>query len=192
MMPAASSTFRFRISGKRLPSCSKPASLPRAKASPRYPFRLGSRNRFSKRQEDQGIARECFHHGEQDRPHDRSAGSDSNRNSAVTLRDADGFVATGGVSTFASFSRWLAHRHRRGRAGLQRHHGLVADPLRTAREPPAPVGSIVVVHADCRDPRCICPRQRHAVRAAPDLEKIEWPAFTPSWPLCARSASSAA
>ena len=115
----------------------------------------------------------------------------SNRNSAVTLRDADGFVATG-VSTFPSFSRWLAHRHRRGRAGLQRHHGLVADPLRTAREPPAPVGSIVVVHADCRDPRCICPRQRHAVRAATDWEKIEWPAFTPSWPLCARSASSAA
>jgi hypothetical protein len=36
---------------------------------------------------------------------DRSAGSDSNRNSAVTLRDADGFVASGGVSTFPSFSR---------------------------------------------------------------------------------------
>ena len=29
----------------------------------------------------------------------------SNRNSAVTLRDADGFVAVGGVSTFPSFSR---------------------------------------------------------------------------------------
>ncbi len=28
-----------------------------------------------------------------------------NRNSAVTLRDADGLVATGGVSTFPSFSR---------------------------------------------------------------------------------------
>jgi 4a-hydroxytetrahydrobiopterin dehydratase len=50
-------------------------------------------------------ARERFYHGEQDRPHDRSAGSDSNRNSAVTLRDVDGFVATGGVSTFPSFSR---------------------------------------------------------------------------------------
>ena len=35
----------------------------------------------------------------------RSAGSDFNRNSAVTLRDADGLVATGGVSTFPSFSR---------------------------------------------------------------------------------------
>jgi 4a-hydroxytetrahydrobiopterin dehydratase len=44
-------------------------------------------------------------HATADRPHDRSAGSDTNRNSAVTLRDADGFVATGGVSTFPSFSR---------------------------------------------------------------------------------------
>ena len=35
----------------------------------------------------------------------RSAVSDSNRNSAMTLRDADGFVAIGGVSTFPSFSR---------------------------------------------------------------------------------------
>src|SRR5260221_6231909 len=66
--------------------------------SPRYQVRLGSRDRFSKHQEDQGIARERFHHGEQDRPHGRSAGSDFNRNSAVTLRDADGLAATGGVS----------------------------------------------------------------------------------------------
>src|SRR5260221_393772 len=66
--------------------------------SPRYQFRLGSRDRFSKHQEDQGIARERFHHGEQNRPHGRSAGSDFNRNFAVTLRDADGLVATGGGS----------------------------------------------------------------------------------------------
>src|SRR5438132_1042511 len=59
---------------------------------------IGSLDRFSKHQEDQGIARERFHHGEQNRPHGRSAGSDFNRNSAVTLRDADGLVATGGVS----------------------------------------------------------------------------------------------
>jgi hypothetical protein len=39
-----------------------------------------------------GLHENDFNHGEQDRPHDRSAGSDSNRNSAVTLRDADGFV----------------------------------------------------------------------------------------------------
>jgi pterin-4a-carbinolamine dehydratase len=50
--------------------------------------------------------------------HARSAGSDSNRNSAVTLRDADGFVATGGVSTFPSFSRDEYPRRHRFRSPL--------------------------------------------------------------------------
>jgi hypothetical protein len=82
-------TFRFHNFREALAFVQQVGELAESRRpSPRYQFRLGSRDRFSKHQEDQGIARERFHHGEQDRPHGRSAGSDSNRNSAVTLRDA--------------------------------------------------------------------------------------------------------
>jgi hypothetical protein len=95
-------TFRFRNFREALAFVQRVGDR---RPSPRYQLRLGLRDRLAEHQEDQGTARERFYHGEQDRPHDRSAGSDSNRNSAVTLRDVDGFVATGGVSTFPSFSR---------------------------------------------------------------------------------------
>ena len=45
----------------------------------------------------------AFHHGEQGRPHARS--TDPNRNAAVSLRDAAGFVLAAEVLSFAPFSR---------------------------------------------------------------------------------------
>jgi 4a-hydroxytetrahydrobiopterin dehydratase len=125
-------TFRFHNFREALAFVQQVGELAESEGHhPRYQFRLGSRDRFSKHQEDQGIARERFHHGEQDRPHGRSAGSD-NRNSAVTLRDADGLVATGGVSTFPSFSRSVSvpppPQPRLGyAAGPLNRHGAVTD-----------------------------------------------------------------
>jgi 4a-hydroxytetrahydrobiopterin dehydratase len=92
-------TFRFHNFREALAFVQQVGELAETEGHhPDISFGWGSRDRLAEHQEDQGIARERFHHGEQDRPHARSAGSDSNRNSAVTLRDADGLVATGGVS----------------------------------------------------------------------------------------------
>jgi hypothetical protein len=55
---ASSARFDSAISGKRLPSCSKSASSPRAKAITPISVSAGVARRFSKHQEDEGIARE--------------------------------------------------------------------------------------------------------------------------------------
>jgi len=50
--------FRFRNFREALAFVQQVGELAESEGIPRYPFRLGSRNRFSKHQEDQGIARE--------------------------------------------------------------------------------------------------------------------------------------
>ena len=99
-------TFRFRNFREALAFVQQVGELAESEGHhPDISFGWGHATVSLSTKKIKGLHENDFIMGEQDRPHDRSAGSDTNRNSAVTLRDADGFVAVGGVSTFPSFSR---------------------------------------------------------------------------------------
>jgi pterin-4a-carbinolamine dehydratase len=64
MMPNASSAFRFRNFREALAFVQRVGELAESEGHhPDISFGWGSRDRFSKHQQNQGTARERFHHG---------------------------------------------------------------------------------------------------------------------------------
>jgi len=99
--PSSSPTFRFRNFRERLPSCSSRRARRDRRPSPDISFFwlwVARPSSLSTKKIPRDCTKTNFHHGRAvDRMADRP-GPTSNRNFfAVTLRDADGLVAIGGV-----------------------------------------------------------------------------------------------